>query len=60
MGVLDEIKTILSPAGAWLWAELGNIEGMKTVSVAALLVSCKRYFNKRLVKIRPLSARVVY
>ena len=22
MGVLDEIKAILSPAGAWLWAEL--------------------------------------
>ena len=22
--VLDEIKAILSPAGAWLWAELGN------------------------------------
>ena len=24
MGVLDEIKAILSPTGAWLWAELGN------------------------------------
>ena len=24
LGVLDEIKAILSPAGAWLWAELGN------------------------------------
>ena len=24
VGVLDEIKTLLSPAGAWLWAELGN------------------------------------
>ena len=36
------------------------IEGMKTVSVAALFVSCKIYFNKRLVKIRPLSARGVY
>ena len=24
VGVLDEIKAILSPAGAWLWAELGN------------------------------------
>ena len=24
MGVLDEIKAILSPAGAWLWTELGN------------------------------------
>ena len=23
--VLDQIKAILSPAGAWLWAELGNI-----------------------------------
>ena len=26
VGVLDEIKAILSPAGAWLWAELGNRE----------------------------------
>ena len=25
MGVLDEIKAILSPAGAWLWAELGKM-----------------------------------
>ena len=24
VGVLDEIKAILSPAGAWLWAELGK------------------------------------
>ena len=24
MDVLDEIKAILSQAGAWLWAELGN------------------------------------
>ena len=24
VGVLDETKAILSPAGAWLWAELGN------------------------------------
>ena len=24
VGVLDEIKALLSPAGAWLWAELGN------------------------------------
>ena len=23
--VFDEIKAILSPAGAWLWVELGNI-----------------------------------
>ena len=22
--MLDEIKALLSPAGAWLWAELGN------------------------------------
>ena len=29
--MLDEIKAILSPAGAWLWAELGNTE-MKTTS----------------------------
>ena len=26
MGVLDAIKAILSQAGAWLWAELGNID----------------------------------
>ena len=25
MGVLDEIKAILSPAAAWLWAELGKM-----------------------------------
>ena len=25
VGVLDVIKAMLSPAGAWLWAELGNI-----------------------------------
>ena len=25
VGVLDGIKAILSPAGAWLWVELGNI-----------------------------------
>ena len=25
MGVLDEIKALLSPAGAWLLAELGKI-----------------------------------
>ena len=25
VGVLDEIKALLSPAGAWLWAELGKI-----------------------------------
>ena len=25
MCVLDEIKAILSPAVAWLWAELGKI-----------------------------------
>ena len=24
VGVLDELKAILSPAGAWLWAELGK------------------------------------
>ena len=24
VGVLDGIKAILSPAGAWVWAELGN------------------------------------
>ena len=24
MGVLDETKAILSPAGAWLWTEFGN------------------------------------
>ena len=24
MGVLDGIKAILSPAGAWAWAELGK------------------------------------
>ena len=24
MGVLDEIKAILSPAGVWFWAELAN------------------------------------
>ena len=24
VGVLDEIKAFLSPAGAWLWAELGK------------------------------------
>ena len=24
VGVLDKIKDILSPAGAWLWAELGK------------------------------------
>ena len=24
VGVLDENKAIVSPAGAWLWAELGN------------------------------------
>ena len=29
MGVLDEIKAILSPAGAWIWAELGNIERLQ-------------------------------
>ena len=23
-GVLDEIKAMLSPTGAWAWAELGN------------------------------------
>ena len=26
VGRLDEIKAILSPAGAWLFAELGNID----------------------------------
>ena len=25
VGVLDGIKALLSPAGAWAWAELGNI-----------------------------------
>ena len=25
VGVLDEIKALLSPAGAWLWAELGKM-----------------------------------
>ena len=29
-GVLDEIKAILSPAGAWVWAELGNRENHDT------------------------------
>ena len=24
VGVLDEIKALLSPTGAWAWAELGN------------------------------------
>ena len=26
VGVLDEIKALLSPAGTWLWAELGKIK----------------------------------
>ena len=26
VGVLDGIKAILSPAGAWAWAELGKID----------------------------------
>ena len=28
VGVLDGIKAILSPAGAWAWAELGNMADM--------------------------------
>ena len=31
VGVLDENKAILSPAGAWLWAELGNLKELKEV-----------------------------
>ena len=35
--MLDKIKAILSPAGAWLWAELGN-NGLKTVGSPGLPV----------------------
>ena len=39
-GVLDETKAILSPAGAWLLAELGNRNPHSTIGrLAALFVS---------------------
>ena len=36
MGMLDEIKAILSPAGAWLWAELGNMVDYQLMLLAYL------------------------
>ena len=49
MGVLDEIKAILSPAGAWLWAELGNRNPHSTIGRLAAL------FVNRLEQIRALN-----
>ena len=48
MGVLDGIKAILSPVGAWAWAELGN---MKYSSNVGRLIK----INKKNLHIRALS-----
>ena len=37
VGVLDETKAILIPAGAWLWAELGN-RRIESVTISGMLV----------------------
>ena len=42
MGVLDEIKALLSPAGAWLWAELGNRVSQKKCARRLGHISFKR------------------
>ena len=39
MGVLDDIKAILSPAGACLWAELGNTRNINNMGLYWKLVA---------------------
>ena len=51
VGVLDEIKAILSPAGAWLRAELGKINQLITLKNPISLMSIVYGYLKKSNKI---------
>ena len=38
VGVLDEIKALLSPAGAWAWAELGKNYSDNSMNIVNMII----------------------